>query len=123
MTTLAHSSFEDAFHAFLARGELRYPCCRACGAVLGFEARCCPRGHAGVAWEPASGDATLVSWTVYRQPYDAGFAVPCVVGEVRPDEGPALAAGIDPAGGSLQAGQRLRLRAPAATRLFFEPLG
>lgn len=118
---LAHSSYEEAFQSFLARGELRHPCCRACGAVLGYAARCCPQGHAQVAWKSASGGATLVSWTVYHQAYDARFPVPFVVGEVRLDEGPSVIAGLDAQAASLTAGQRLRLRTPVAGRLIFEP--
>lgn len=112
-------SLDEDFLAFAAQGELRVPVCARTGRVLSYAERPAP---AEVTWQPASGLATLHSFTVYWQAYDPAWPVPYHVAWIELDEGPRLVsqvAGVDH--GSLRIGMRLRARFESGGRLVFDP--
>jgi acetyl-CoA acetyltransferase/uncharacterized OB-fold protein len=64
-------------------GRLEISRCGACGWYVHPPRPICPRCNRGeVAWEPVSGRATLVSYTVNHQPWMPGLDVPYVIGLV-----------------------------------------
>ncbi|MGC4998432.1 Zn-ribbon domain-containing OB-fold protein [Streptomyces sp. DT195] len=102
------------FYDAATRGELLLRRCADCVHWAAPRAVACPAcGSARLTWEPARGDATLVSWTVVhgRPPAEGGEAPRTVAGLVELAEGPWLHGRLtgvaDP--GSLTCGQRLVL--------------
>ena len=97
----------------LGRGALTFQRCKACGHAWLPARSECP-SCLGDAWqrEPASGDATLVSWVVYRHAYHPAWEqrLPYTVAAVQLDEGPRLISNIVGADAAqLRIDQRLRL--------------
>jgi uncharacterized OB-fold protein len=83
-----------------ARGEFLIRHCPACGCHLGPQAQQCHScGSARLAWIPASGDATVVSWTVtHARPAADGTARVAVLAVAELAEGPwwwSRIAGVD----------------------------
>jgi len=85
------------FFAAAGEGVLMIKRCAGCGAWLAPTASGCPRcgEDADLAWAPASGHGTLVSWSVVHPRQDGPLAVPALV-ELA--EGPWLATGLRLAG-------------------------
>lgn len=55
------------FEAFAARGVLAVPQCKACGRRHWYPRALCPFCFGDVEWQPASGEATVYSYTVMRR--------------------------------------------------------
>jgi len=85
------------FFAAAGDGVLMIKRCAGCGAWLAPTASGCPRcgENTDLAWTPASGHGTLVSWSVVHPRQDGPLAVPALV-ELA--EGPWLATGLRLAG-------------------------
>ena len=95
-----------------ARGEFLIRRCTKCGSASTPLAEQCPVcGSTSLDWEPASGGASLVSWTVFHDPAEGEAQDKrTVLAIAELDEGPwwwSLLAAAEPE--SLCAGQRLRL--------------
>ena len=91
-----------------ARNELVIKRCHDCGQALPpEEAVCTTCSHTELAWAPAAGTGTLVTWTVVHRAPNAAYAdvVPYTVGVVELTEGPWLYARID---AEPSVGKRLR---------------
>jgi acetyl-CoA acetyltransferase/uncharacterized OB-fold protein len=101
-------SRDTPFFAAAADGVLMIKRCTGCGGWFAPTASGCPRCEedADLAWAPASGRGTLVSWSVVHPRQDGPVAVPALV-ELA--EGPWLATGLRLAGprelACLRAGQ------------------
>ena len=81
--------YDEQFLAGIAEGQLRIAVDRRSGRALGMHERgWCARGDADIAWQRASGRATLLSHCVTRRPYSPDFPVPLVHGLVELAEGP-----------------------------------
>ena len=98
----------------LRQGTLTFQRCQACGHAWLPARSECP-SCLGDAWqrEAATGNARLVSWVVYHQPYHPAFKqrLPYTVAAVQLDEGPRMISNIVGAEAApLQIDQRLRLR-------------
>lgn len=95
------------------RQALELPRCLQCGEIfypLTFRCRRCL--SSSLTWEPVSGKATLVTWNVMHQIYDAAFKdlVPYIVGVVRLAEGAQMVSNIvDAQPASLTVGMSLQL--------------
>jgi hypothetical protein len=94
-----------------ARGEFLLRRCTKCGAANTPLAEQCPVcGSTALDWEPASGAATLVSWTVFHDPAgERGDAI-TILAIAELAEGPwwwSLLVEADPE--ALRLGQPLRL--------------
>ena len=84
------------WYAHLALGELRFQRCRSCDQWRHPPRHLCPRCSSEEwAWEPASGNGQLFSWTVTHQPLHPGFAdaIPYAVLVVELDEGVRVVCG------------------------------
>ncbi len=84
------------FWAGLRRRELRIQRCRACDRCYFYPRPFCPRcWSADVAWETASGRATLESYVVCHRPAP-GFEerVPYVIAVVTLSEGPRMMSNV-----------------------------
>ena len=83
------------------RHQLLYVRCADCGAAqFPLELACTHCLSAAVAWVPATGRATLYSYTVIHRAPFPDFPVPAVMALVVLEEGPALfsaVVGCDPA--------------------------
>lgn len=89
-TTFLHR-YDDEFLGFIAQQKLRIAVDRRSGAALGFHERGWrTRDDADVAWQPASGQGVLLSYTVTRRAYSPDFPVPLVHGLIELAEGPRL---------------------------------
>ena len=90
------------FYAFLARGELRFQRCIACGTWRHPPRhRCAACGSVAAAWETASGRARVFTWTVTHRNVDPAFKPPYAVVVAELEEGPRLVGnlrGLEPAG-------------------------
>ena len=101
----------------LKQGQLTFQRCTGCGhAWLPARSECPQCLRASWTREPAKGDATLVSWVVYRHAYHPAFAqrLPYAVAVVQLAEGPRMITnivGADPQ--QLRIDQQLRLRIEA----------
>ncbi|HSV81720.1 MAG TPA: OB-fold domain-containing protein [Ramlibacter sp.] len=98
----------------LQQGQLSFQRCTACGHAWLPARSECPQCLAAT-WqrEAAKGDATLVSWVVYRHAYQPAFAqrLPYTVAVVQLAEGPRMITnivGAEPA--QLRIDQPLRLQ-------------
>jgi len=98
----------------LKQGQLTFQRCTGCGHAWLPARSECPQ-CLGATWqrEPAKGEATLVSWVVYHQPYHPAFSkrLPYTVAIVQLDEGPRMITNIvstDPK--QLRIDQRLALQ-------------
>ena len=83
----------DEFHEGCRRGELLIQRCAACGRAQFYPRAYCGGCHGtALAWEAASGAATLYTYTVVRRAPSAEFAdrVPYVLAIVELAEGPRL---------------------------------
>jgi uncharacterized OB-fold protein len=116
--SIFHSGHERAFREGLAQRRLLYACCPACGKALAYTQRLCPQ-HPRVAleWRPASGRASLHTFTVYRIAY-ADRQPPYAVAIVQLQEGPRLSCTL-PADQELQVGMPLQARFDSAGSLLF----
>jgi acetyl-CoA acetyltransferase/uncharacterized OB-fold protein len=85
------------FFAAAADGVLMIKRCAGCDAWLAPTAGGCPRcgENSDLAWAPASGHGTLVSWSVVHPRQDGPLAIPALV---ELTEGPWLATGLRLAG-------------------------
>lgn len=82
------------------RDELLIKTCAHCGQALPPEAMVCTScARTDLTWQAASGDGTLVSWTVVHRAPNRAYAdlVPYTVGIVELAEGPWLYAQIQTA--------------------------
>ena len=116
-----HGAFGDVFRAFLAQGELRYARCAACGEVLGYAQRRCRHGHAGLDWERANGEATLVALATYHRSYSDALSTPYTVVQVELVEGPRLVAWLAASCTEPYIGMALFARIGVDRRLDFTP--
>jgi hypothetical protein len=110
---------DAAFLAFIDRRALMIARDLHSGRVLHFAARPAPEQ---VQWRPASGRATLFSFTVFRQTYRADMPAPYNVAWVELEEGPRLISTVlvdHPS--SLRIGMPLAARFDAQGRLVFIP--
>lgn len=101
------------FFAAAAQDRLVLRQCRACGAWAGPGASCCPQClEVDLAWEAATGEGEVHTWTVVHHappPFDA--ETPYVLAEIELAEGPHLQArvlGIE--GPDVSAGMPVRAR-------------
>jgi uncharacterized OB-fold protein len=93
------------------RDELVVRRCSACDRWLAPQARSCPGCGGDLAWVPASGSGTLVTWArVHSAPHEA-FAgqLPYLTGYVELAEGPWLLARIAAGPEQPQMGAALRV--------------
>lgn len=100
-----------------ARDKLMIKRCRGCDQALAPEAAVCTTcAGTALAWAPATGSATLVSWTVvHRAPNRALTGLtPYTVGVVELAEGPWLYAAIQTAAPEVGQPLRAAFRHPAA---------
>jgi uncharacterized OB-fold protein len=94
------------------RGVLLVPRCTSCGSTFWYPRAFCPFCHSEeLAWDEASGGATIYSFTVVERGQGPWQAVaPYAVAYVELDEGPKMLTNIvdcDPSG--LEVGQRVQL--------------
>lgn len=78
-------------------GELRLQVCQDCGSWIYYARGLCPRCHGDdLAWQRASGEGVVYSFTVSRRPAGPAFAadVPYVVALVDLAEGPRMLSNI-----------------------------
>ena len=108
------SELNRPFCDALKHGNLTFQRCTACGHAWLPARSECPQ-CLGAHWqrEPAGGEATLVSWVVYHQPYHPTFKarLPYNVAVVQLAEGPRMISNIvgsDPR--QLRIDQPLRLK-------------
>lgn len=115
-----------------ARGEFALPRCADCGAFHFYPQPACPRCHSErVQWTPASGEASVYSFSVVHRAPDKRFAadVPYVVAIVATREGPHLMAriqGVDPDAVAIGMPVRVRLAGAGQDGVampVFEPAG
>lgn len=105
VTAVVRDVDSEEFFDATGRGELLIRECRSCGHFLRPDRTLCPKcGSVDLAWRPASGRATLVSWgVVHERPARPEDPVETtVLGLVELEEGPwmhAALVGVDPAGG------------------------
>ncbi len=107
---------DDATAEFLAgtaAGQFLLRHCAACGALSAPQAAQCERcASTALDWRPASGDATLVSWTVaHGKPDASGNVSRTILAIAELAEGPwwwSQIADADPA--RLSVGTALRIR-------------
>ncbi|HEY3687783.1 MAG TPA: OB-fold domain-containing protein [Streptosporangiaceae bacterium] len=92
-----------------AREELLIRRCAGCGRTHAPTVTACPDcGGTDLAWVPAAGTATLVTWAV---PYDRASAAPALVfALVELAEGPWMHTRVDADPAALHAGQPLSAR-------------
>lgn len=86
-------AFSRPYWDAAARGQLLLRRCRACGRAHHYPREFCPHCWSeDVVWEPASGDATLYTWSVVHRndlpPF--GARVPYVAAVVDLVEGPRM---------------------------------
>ncbi|MFJ1637205.1 Zn-ribbon domain-containing OB-fold protein [Streptomyces sp. NPDC088256] len=86
-------AFSRPYWDAAARGQLLLRRCRACGRAHHYPREFCPHCWSeDVLWEPASGDATLYTWSVVHRndlpPF--GARVPYVAAVVDLAEGPRM---------------------------------
>ncbi|WP_202553549.1 Zn-ribbon domain-containing OB-fold protein [Streptomyces sp. JV184] len=86
-------AFSRPYWDAAARGQLLLRRCRACGRAHHYPREFCPHCWSeDVVWEPASGDATLYTWSVVHRndlpPF--GARVPYVAAVVDLAEGPRM---------------------------------
>lgn len=97
----------------LAAGKLTYQRCSCGHKWLPPRAECPACLKADPQWETASGNATLISWVVFRTAYHPAFAnrLPYNVAVVELQEGPRLVSNIidAPDGKGLSIGMKLQL--------------
>lgn len=83
--------FDAPYWRYVAAGELRLQRCAACGQHRYPPGPACPECLAPEhTWEPLSGTASLLAWTVFHRQYFPEIPVPYVVVAVRTPEGPIL---------------------------------
>ena len=81
------------FWAAVAEGQLIIQLCGDCGKYVFYPREICPHCWAdALTWTPASGRATLKSWSRIHKPGHPGWiaAAPYVVGIVALAEGPTM---------------------------------
>ncbi|MET9679800.1 Zn-ribbon domain-containing OB-fold protein [Streptomyces coeruleorubidus] len=107
-------AFTRTYWEAAAEGRLLIRRCRACGRAHHYPREFCPHCWSeNVAWEPASGRATLYTWSVVHRNDLPPFAdrTPYVAAVVDLAEGPRMmteVVGTGPAGG-LSAGAELEV--------------
>jgi uncharacterized OB-fold protein len=89
----------EGFFEAARRGVLALHRCSLCGAWYWPASGCrnCRNGPflSNMSWQPASGRATLFSYTIPRRTFHPAFPAPFVYGLVRTQEGPLIPCGID----------------------------
>ena len=101
------------FFAGADRGELLLRRCGSCGHSSRPQSRCCGQcGSADLSWSPASGQGTVVSWSVVHGRAVGGEPpARTVVAIVELDEGPWLHAQlVDIGPDAVEGGQRVTVR-------------
>lgn len=105
----ASAPFFDA----TARGQLLIKTCPPCGQRATPAAQECPRCGSTLTWLPATGDATLVTWSAIPVGRTDPDRAPTLFGYVELAEGPWLEALlIDAASSDLTEGMPLRVTFP-----------
>lgn len=101
----------EPYWAALRQGHLAFQRCRCGYAWLPPREECPHCLAADFKWEPAGGDARLLSWVVYRTAYHPAFKerLPYVVAVVELAEGPRLITNIVPAHSALSIDMPVRL--------------
>ena len=102
-------------------GRLVLPECQNCGRAFFYPRPLCPHCWSdALGWREASGEATIVSFSLVRRPNDPAFfdEAPIVFAELMLAEGvPMLARIVDVAPESVASGMRVSLvRPPRAAR-------
>src|SRR5215468_12080423 len=100
------------FFAYTAAGQFPLRRCRPCGALSAPQAAQCETcSSTTLDWHPASGDATLISWTIaHSKPDPSGATTRTILALAQLTEGPWWWSQIidtDPAG--LHPGTPLRI--------------
>ncbi|TDB83798.1 Zn-ribbon domain-containing OB-fold protein [Actinomadura sp. KC216] len=122
---------DETFWTATAEGRLLLPRCESCATVIWYPRPFCPRcGGRDVTWFPASGEATVYSYTVVRKARgEYRDLTPYVVAYVELAEGPRILTnivGCDPSEVIIGQPVTLVFDAPkegAAARLYrFRPL-
>jgi uncharacterized OB-fold protein len=80
------------YYAWIARGELRFQRCRACGRWRHLPRPICPDCHSrDWSWERSSGTGRVYTWTVTYRPLHPAFTdVPYAQVLIEMDEGPRV---------------------------------
>lgn len=102
--------YDEEFLAGITKKQLLIAVNQKTGAALGYHERgWCAQQDPNVRWQPASGKAELLSYTVTRRAYSPDFPVPLVHGLVELEEGPRLVCRIETdAPESVQVGMALQ---------------
>jgi uncharacterized OB-fold protein len=101
MSEQALSGLADAFNEALAEGRLTIQSCNDCGRPNMWPRYRCPFCQsADLGWKEASGDGTLVSYSVVRAVPPKGFEdqLPYALGVIRLEEGVQLLARLESEG-------------------------
>ncbi|GAP48864.1 Zn-ribbon domain-containing OB-fold protein [Streptomyces azureus] len=105
-------AFTRTYWEAAAQGRLLIRRCRACGRAHHYPREFCPRCWSeDVAWEPASGRATLYTWSVVHRNDLPPFAdrAPYVAAVVDLAEGPRMMTEVvgvgEPSAGEMPAGE------------------
>ncbi|TMR06637.1 Zn-ribbon domain-containing OB-fold protein [Actinomadura soli] len=110
---------DETFWTATTEGRLLLPRCESCATVIWYPRPFCPRcGGRDVMWFPASGEATVYSYTVVRKAR-GGYRelTPYVVAYVELAEGPRILTnivGCDPSEVGIGQAVTLVFDAPAA---------
>lgn len=99
----------------LAEGALNYQSCESCGhRWLPARAHCPHCLSDKIAWSPAQGRASLISWVVFHRAYHPAFSdqIPYAVAIVELEEGPRMFARLQGRGNleAFKIGEPLRLK-------------
>lgn len=86
-------TLQTVFRDFLAKGELHVQKCNGCGELNMYPGVRCPKCYSSdLGWQRASGNGTLLSFTVVRAAAPTAFQddTPYAIGIVLLDEGPQM---------------------------------
>ncbi len=87
---LTRSPEADPFWAGCREGRLMLPRCSSCNRFHFYPRTFCPHcGSENIEWKQASGNGTVYTFAVVRQPIERAFAelVPYVIGIIELEEG------------------------------------
>lgn len=106
-------------------GRLVLPACQSCGRTFFYPRPLCPHCWSDtLRWREASGEATVVSFSLVRRPNDPAFfdEAPIVLAELMLAEGVAMLARIvDVAPDAVASGMRVSLVGPPRAARFGLP--
>jgi hypothetical protein len=112
------------FDDYLAQGELRLPFHPATGAPLALnDRRHDAHSREPAQWRVSPGKGKILSYVVFRRPYAAGMATPCIQAWIELAEGHRLVAPLaDVAPESAKVGMAVELAGkPGVETLIFKP--